>query len=446
MTRTSRLNSSRTCREGSPWFEIYELRSLEEIIAEVTGLPNTGIQWTGKYTTLKEAVESFVDPGEELDKKGKGLNPSALSEPWKELAGVIQRYITCDGRYDVIRPRHLKLLAALKQRLVINLPFFLNAMLHEVAIRTQKAKDHVTIISHHGLVKMIVNRALSQTQITWGDLIEANRPLQLEQPELHHENPPQGIEIAQEGGDTTQMEVPLPQPEIEIAQEGGDTNQMEVPLPQPNLEIEADPQIQLAETSKKKRKRTIVAPKTSTEKKRRNKRIAQPGETQEMIQTEHPSQENTQENIQGNIPSLEHLTAQFLKGYEIEMAQVLGNLGISIDKDTNRSEEHQALASSSNPIVDLPDIEMPFPEETEQTEPHTEVNNPVEQAEHIEETEEQLLTDQGEEDPDVPQKQKTIGKGHSRIKKLKQENKLLRRRVKRIKVLKQKSWQTQRTN
>jgi hypothetical protein len=69
---------------------------------------------------------------------------------------------------------------------------------------------------------------------------------------------------------------------------------------------------------------------------------------------------------------------QFFKGYEIEMAQVLGNLGTSIDKDTNRSEEHQAPTSSSNPIVDLPDIEMPFPKDTEQAEPHTEVNNPVE--------------------------------------------------------------------
>jgi len=50
-------------------------------------------------------------------------------------------------------------------------------MLHEVAARTQKDKDPVTIISHHGLVKIIVNKTLSQTQITWGDLIEADKPL-----------------------------------------------------------------------------------------------------------------------------------------------------------------------------------------------------------------------------------------------------------------------------
>jgi hypothetical protein len=296
----------------------------EEIIVEVTGLPNEGIQWTGKYTTLKEVVESFVEPGEELDKKGKGLNPTALSEPWRELAGVIQRYITCDGRYDVVRPCHLKLLATLKQRLVINFPFFLNAMLHEVVARTQKAKDPVTIISHHGLVKLIVNRALSQTQITWGDLIEADRPLQIEQPEIHQETPSQGIETLKEEGGSAQIETPLPQPEIEA-----DPIQL------------AETQTKQEETSKKRRKRTIVVPETSTVKRRRGKKTIQPENIQEAMQTEQPSQD-TQENAQTEQPSLENLTEQFFKSYEVEMAQVLGNLGTSVTEDTGRSEEHQA--------------------------------------------------------------------------------------------------------
>jgi hypothetical protein len=77
---------------------------------------------------------------------------------------------------------------------------------------------------------------------------------------------------------------------------------------------------------------------------------------------------------------------------------------------------------------------MSFPEDTTQVEPHTEVNILAMQEE---ETEEQLLTDQGEENPDSSQKQKS-GKSHNRIRRLKQENKLLKRRVKRIKVLKKK--------
>jgi septal ring factor EnvC (AmiA/AmiB activator) len=48
------------------------------------------------------------------------------------------------------------------------------------------------------------------------------------------------------------------------------------------------------------------------------------------------------------------------------------------------------------------------------------------------------LEDQGEENLDIPHKQKTTGKGHNKIRKLTQENKLLRRRVKKIKVLKHK--------
>jgi hypothetical protein len=171
----------------------------------------------------------------------------------------------------VIRPCHLKLLATLKQRLVISLPFFLNAMLHEVAIRTQNGKDHVTIISHHGLVKMILNRSLSQNQISWGDLIEANRPLQLEQPELHHEDPTQGIEVAQEGEATAQMEVPPPQPEVE----------------KDHVQL-AETQSSQAGASMRRIKREIDVSKSPIERKIRSKWKRQLKEIQEM--TEQPKE------------------------------------------------------------------------------------------------------------------------------------------------------------
>jgi hypothetical protein len=61
---------------------------------------------------------------------------------------------------------------------------------------------------------------------------------------------------------------------------------------------------------------------------------------------------------------------------------------------TQTGPKDTSTTSSSNPAEDLPDIEMSFPENTTQEEPHTEVNSPVMQTEHIEETEEQLLTDQ----------------------------------------------------
>jgi hypothetical protein len=47
-------------------------------------------------------------------------------------------------------------------------------------------------------------------------LVEANRTLQLEQPELHHEDPTQGIVVTKEGEATAQMEFPPSQPKVEV--------------------------------------------------------------------------------------------------------------------------------------------------------------------------------------------------------------------------------------
>jgi hypothetical protein len=120
----------------------------------------------------------------------------------------------------MVRPHHLKLLETLKQRLVLNLPYLLNNILHEVARRTQKAKDLDSIINDHGLVKLIVVRALNHTQIMWEGLIDLNRPLQIEQPqvpqlEIHLEIPPQGIEIVHLEGESAQTEILATHPEIE---------------------------------------------------------------------------------------------------------------------------------------------------------------------------------------------------------------------------------------
>jgi len=66
----------------------------------------------------------------------------------------------------------------------------------------------------------------------------------------------------------------------------------------------------------------------------------------------------------------------------VEIAQVLGNLGTSVNKNVSRSEEHQEPTSPSNPIMDLPNIEMPFLEDETHLETHIEVRHHVEQIEN----------------------------------------------------------------
>lgn len=70
----------------------------EAVIAEVFGVPAKGIVWPKNHIILQDMVDIFRDAGEELTRKGKGIQPSSLGEPWHELASVFQRYITCDGQ------------------------------------------------------------------------------------------------------------------------------------------------------------------------------------------------------------------------------------------------------------------------------------------------------------------------------------------------------------
>jgi len=59
---------------------------LDAVIAEVSGLPAEGPVWAGNRLKFHDAIEAFRDEGQELIKKGKGLRPSSLREPWGELA------------------------------------------------------------------------------------------------------------------------------------------------------------------------------------------------------------------------------------------------------------------------------------------------------------------------------------------------------------------------
>jgi hypothetical protein len=55
----------------------------------------------------------------------------------------------------------------------------------------------------------------------------------------------------------------------------------------------------------------------------------------------------------------------------------MGSLGTSIDRGTNNPKGFPEQASSSKPAEDFPDIEMSFPKDTTQEEPHLEIRSPL---------------------------------------------------------------------
>ena len=71
----------------------------------------------------------------------------------------------------MVRPRHLKLLAVLKQKCFENMPALLNSLLHDIARSLKKAQHVESVVSHHGLIQLLVSHSLTQQQSSWEELI-----------------------------------------------------------------------------------------------------------------------------------------------------------------------------------------------------------------------------------------------------------------------------------
>jgi hypothetical protein len=82
-----------------------------------------------------------------------------------------------------------------------------------------------------------------------------------------------------------------------------------------------------------------------------------------------------------------------MKSYEVKIARVLGILGTSLDRGTNNLEIHPEQPSSSKPVEYFPDIEISFPEDRAQEEPHFKTRIPLGQTEQLEGIEEQPSAD-----------------------------------------------------
>jgi hypothetical protein len=85
----------------------------------------------------------------------------------KPSSGVIlQRYLTCEGRYTIIFPCHARLLLHFTGTL-LNIPFFLLKSLKRMAEQVQRVNEFRGSLFHFGLVKILITYALSKKQESW---------------------------------------------------------------------------------------------------------------------------------------------------------------------------------------------------------------------------------------------------------------------------------------
>ena len=98
----------------------------------------------------------------------KGIPISSLKNKWGNMMLILQKFITCEGRFGFIYVYHMRLLMNFLENGTINLSFFLLNSLRRMATNVQKKIESIeTTMYHHGLVKILVEFHLKSIGDTW---------------------------------------------------------------------------------------------------------------------------------------------------------------------------------------------------------------------------------------------------------------------------------------
>jgi hypothetical protein len=222
-----------------------EFRVTEEFIAEAIELPTTGQRWTKGQPVDKELCAQLLKPQYRNTKWTEGTSRAWLEPQWAQVLIILQRYLTCEGRYTILFPCHARLLLHFTGTL-LNVPFFLLKSLKGMAEQVQRVSEFRGSLFHFGLVKILITCALSKKQESW-DLFAA-KTLARAQPKAKKVkpiSPPKKPTPKTKKVKTLTAENPEPEPQIhgEVetnAEKGQATAPTEVDLAAPSSSPVAD--------------------------------------------------------------------------------------------------------------------------------------------------------------------------------------------------------------
>ena len=85
---------------------------------------------------------------------------------------VVQRYLTCDGRFNVSHLLHMIFLCHNSGHKYLNLPYFLHTYLLKMSSKIQDKPDSPShLVYHSGLIKILVKSALNRKNKSWDRFI-----------------------------------------------------------------------------------------------------------------------------------------------------------------------------------------------------------------------------------------------------------------------------------
>ena len=117
----------------------------EQSIAEATGLSTEGEKWF-KRLPFQVDLKIFLRPGYENTDWSQGIPRNCLKEEWKQVLAIIQRYVTCEGRFETIYKYHMRFFLHVAGVSKLNLPFYLFKSLSKMSAKVKSHLDYTPIV------------------------------------------------------------------------------------------------------------------------------------------------------------------------------------------------------------------------------------------------------------------------------------------------------------
>jgi hypothetical protein len=113
-------------------------------------------------------AKDLFKPEYQANELSKSMPRIQLVEQFNRLLKIIQRYFTCEGRFNTLYHYHIRLLLHFTGKVEINIPYYLLRSIGKISDRVQsKSKDVDSSLFHSGLIRMLVSKELGKKEISW---------------------------------------------------------------------------------------------------------------------------------------------------------------------------------------------------------------------------------------------------------------------------------------
>jgi len=115
------------------------------------------------------------NPGMDTSIFTKGILVHIIREEWTALLLLVQKFITCEGRFGTMYMYHARIMMNFMEEHALNLPYFLLASLKKMSSTVQKHVGHIEPhLYHHGLIRIFIEEQLKSNKDTWEKFLIRN--------------------------------------------------------------------------------------------------------------------------------------------------------------------------------------------------------------------------------------------------------------------------------